>query len=626
MRKKFKLLFAAILTVVAVLSVCAFSACGSEIKVHECVFEEIVESQFLKTPATCTQRAVYYKSCECGERSNETFEYGDTLAHTYNWYPVIEDVEICKGHKFVQLCSVCKTQASGGEGDAYRYELAHSDKWTVESKPTLTETGLLAGICSDCEKKAEYVLPKLNKDSYSYSETEQDCYNNIAGEEVYAIEVDGQKFEFKVTVPIYHTLDGVKVYNDGLIKSYADYPNVKPLAGAELSCDERGTKCVYVCDKCKGSYDILVRKEHSRPADISKITIEYDSCVDDQRYYYDCPNCNDDVTKVKEVYPAIGHKFEYTLEVDDAEAHTWNVIGVCKNKVNGAECGEHDDVLAIADSLVDVKEAATCTKGAVRSYEYKGVECTYTETETLNHRYVDEKSDVDMRLKLASTGTVYDIATIPNIKLLGDTKNVKLCSEAGVSAIFTCADCGQLNTVLVKYPHTRPSITTDPVTGDLLIKHHDATCTEDESTVYVCTVCNEEVHEKGESKLGHIAKIEVISAPTLESAGSARITCERCDLDETIDLPALNKTDYNCETIVKQTCVSRGQDKYTYKYTGDLADAGLPELVFTVVTDSMSVHVNEDEPETIVVLIKGIKYRGYICANCHRFVITETLG
>lgn len=615
MRKKFKLLFAAILTVVAVLSVCAFSACGSEIKVHECVFEEIVESQFLKTPATCTQRAVYYKSCECGERSNETFEYGDTLAHTYKWYPVIEDVEICKGHKFVNLCSVCQTQASGGEGVAYRYELAHSDKWTVESKPTLTETGLLAGICSDCEKKAEYVLPVLNKTDYAYSEKEQSCKELVAGEEIYSIVIDGQSFEFKVTLPIYHTLNGKKIYNDGTIKSINDYTGIEVYDGAAITCAEEGMRGFYTCDECGKHYDIYVRKDHVRPADEKEITVKFDSCNDPQKYYYDCPNCNDDVTKVKEILPAIGHKFEYTLEVDDAEAHTWKVIGVCKNKVNGAECGEHDDVLAIADSLVAVKEAATCTKGAVRSYEYKGVECTFNETETLNHRYVDAESDIDVRLKLSDTGVVYDATEFPNLSILGTPKHYK-CSELGNEALFTCPDCGKHYTVLIKYPHTKPANA----------EHHDATCTEDESTVYVCTVCNEEVHEKGESKLGHIAKIEVISAPTLESAGSARITCERCDLDETIDLPALNKTDYNCETIVKQTCVSRGQDKYTYKYTGDLANAGLPELVFTVVTDSMSVHVNEDEPETIVVLIKGIKYRGYICANCHRFVITETLG
>ena len=614
MRKKFKLLFAAVLTVVAVLSVCAFSACGSEIKVHECVFEEIVESQFLKTPATCTERAVYYKSCECGERSNETFEYGDTLAHTYNWYPVIDNVEICRGHKFVHLCSVCKTQAPGGEGDAYRYELAHSDKWTVESEPTLTETGLLVGICSDCEKEAEYVLPMLDKVAYAYSKNDPTCTED--GADVYSIEVDGQKFEFEVKISKRHILNGHEfVEGDTSVKMLDDYPDAEAYGDDVITCDDSGVLCFYYCDECNRVINLYVRKAHVRPADEKDIIVKFDSCNDPQEYYYDCPNCNDDVTKVKEVLPAIGHKFEYTLEVDDAEAHTWNVIGVCKNKVNGVECGEHDDVLAIADSLVDVKEAATCTKGAVRSYEYKGVECTFNETETLNHRYVDAESDVDMRLKPASSGFVYDSSLLPKLELIDEITN-PLCSELGNESVFYCADCNKPCRVLIKYPHTKSADA----------EHHDATCTEDETTDFVCTVCHEEVHIIGESKLGHIAKIEVISEPTLESAGSARITCERCDLDETIVLPALNKTDYDFETVVRQTCVSRGQDKYTYKYTGDLAAAGLPELVFTVVTDSMSVHVNADEPETIVVLIQGIKYRGYICANCHRFVITETLG
>ena len=33
--------------------------------------------------ATCTQKAVCYLSCSCGVAGSETFEYGETSAHTY---------------------------------------------------------------------------------------------------------------------------------------------------------------------------------------------------------------------------------------------------------------------------------------------------------------------------------------------------------------------------------------------------------------------------------------------------------------------------------------------------------------------------------------------------------------
>lgn len=41
------------------------------------------EARYLKSAATCTQKAVYYYSCICGEKGAATFEYGEFAAHTY---------------------------------------------------------------------------------------------------------------------------------------------------------------------------------------------------------------------------------------------------------------------------------------------------------------------------------------------------------------------------------------------------------------------------------------------------------------------------------------------------------------------------------------------------------------
>lgn len=54
--------------------------------------KQVAESRYLKSEATCTQKAVYYYSCACGEAGTKTFEYGDL------------------GHKFADgICSVCRT-------------------------------------------------------------------------------------------------------------------------------------------------------------------------------------------------------------------------------------------------------------------------------------------------------------------------------------------------------------------------------------------------------------------------------------------------------------------------------------------------------------------------------------
>ena len=52
--------------------------------------EEVIESKYLKTAATCKAKAVYYYSCKCGEKGTETFEYGDKLPHTFDKQVVSE--------------------------------------------------------------------------------------------------------------------------------------------------------------------------------------------------------------------------------------------------------------------------------------------------------------------------------------------------------------------------------------------------------------------------------------------------------------------------------------------------------------------------------------------------------
>ena len=68
----------------------------------------IADTQYLKSPATCTKSAVYFKSCSCGEQSSsETFSYGDPLGH--NFVTVIDRTATTTqtGQKHEE-CSTCK--------------------------------------------------------------------------------------------------------------------------------------------------------------------------------------------------------------------------------------------------------------------------------------------------------------------------------------------------------------------------------------------------------------------------------------------------------------------------------------------------------------------------------------
>lgn len=45
-----------------------------------------IDSKYIKSEATCTERASYYYSCECGEKGEETFAYGSPLGHEFTDY------------------------------------------------------------------------------------------------------------------------------------------------------------------------------------------------------------------------------------------------------------------------------------------------------------------------------------------------------------------------------------------------------------------------------------------------------------------------------------------------------------------------------------------------------------
>ena len=70
--------------------------------------QSIVGTQYLKSSATCTKAAVYFKSCSCGKQSSsETFSYGNPLGH--NFVTVIDRAATTTqtGQKHEE-CSICK--------------------------------------------------------------------------------------------------------------------------------------------------------------------------------------------------------------------------------------------------------------------------------------------------------------------------------------------------------------------------------------------------------------------------------------------------------------------------------------------------------------------------------------
>lgn len=80
--------------------------CNDKNKHTHAFTAETATNEYLCSKATCTEKARYYYSCECGEKGTKTFEYGEIANHIYvNGYCTYcgKEQETSKGLAFTSL-------------------------------------------------------------------------------------------------------------------------------------------------------------------------------------------------------------------------------------------------------------------------------------------------------------------------------------------------------------------------------------------------------------------------------------------------------------------------------------------------------------------------------------------
>ncbi|MBO5927386.1 MAG: leucine-rich repeat domain-containing protein [Clostridia bacterium] len=84
---KKKILSILILMFALSLLMVAFSACGVKEPEHKHNFsKQVIEIEYLASPATCQTPEKYYYVCSCGERGTETYENGQKVDHLFSNY------------------------------------------------------------------------------------------------------------------------------------------------------------------------------------------------------------------------------------------------------------------------------------------------------------------------------------------------------------------------------------------------------------------------------------------------------------------------------------------------------------------------------------------------------------
>ena len=94
--------------------------------------QKVATTEYLKTEATCTDSAVYYYSCSCGDMGTASFKAGDPLDHTYN-QTVVDDKYFkssadCNNAAVYYYSCVCGAEGSTtftvGEANGHSYSSA----------------------------------------------------------------------------------------------------------------------------------------------------------------------------------------------------------------------------------------------------------------------------------------------------------------------------------------------------------------------------------------------------------------------------------------------------------------------------------------------------------------------
>ena len=159
-----------------------------ETHTHIFSLQQAIE-KYLKTPADCTHKAIYYYSCSCGEKGTETFEYGEALGHSFSNYVDNNDATCTQNGTKTAKCDRCGIEdtveiPNSAKGHTFAEEWTSDDNYhwhsatcehtsevsgkaehvwddgVVTKEPTIDEEGICLYTCTVCNKTKQTPIPK----------------------------------------------------------------------------------------------------------------------------------------------------------------------------------------------------------------------------------------------------------------------------------------------------------------------------------------------------------------------------------------------------------------------------------------------------------------------------------
>lgn len=266
--------------------------------------QEVATEQYLKSAATCTAKAVYYKSCTCGAASaTDTFAYGESLEHTkstewssndtHHWLEATCGclIRFEKGAHIDEdgdeRCDVCdKSLAStGGETGG---ESGGETGGTPETPTTPTETAT-EGVGYEISDNGKYAVVK----DYSGAETKVVIASTYQGLPVKKIQPDAFYMNHdvtSVTIPDSVTSIGSGAFEDCQSLTSVTIGNGVTFIGEHAfnGCQRLsiilGKSVAFIGEDALYTKSVCTRYYTGTPEDWDRITIENNHLSPD--YYY----------------------------------------------------------------------------------------------------------------------------------------------------------------------------------------------------------------------------------------------------------------------------------------------------------------------------------------------------
>lgn len=245
---KRKILLAFLTLTLALCCACTVIACGDddnggkpdEKHTTHTYDKKVADAQYLKSAATCTKKAEYYFSCECGEKGTETFEYGDLAAHVFNSYTSDNNATCVKDGTETSKCANCSATDTRTEKGSANGKHSFTD-YKPDNNATCVKNGTETAKCDNCGATDTRDIPD-SKTAHTYDK-------QVASAEYLASEANcSQKAKYYFSCEC--GAKGEDVFEHGGLGVHS----LKHVEKTAATCTAAGVREHWVCSVCENKF------------------------------------------------------------------------------------------------------------------------------------------------------------------------------------------------------------------------------------------------------------------------------------------------------------------------------------------------------------------------------------